>query len=146
MQVRDIMSKNLERIAGNAPIGDAAQHMRDLDVGMLPVEEHGEIVGTVTDRDITIRATAGGADPETTPVADAMSSELYTCEEHDDLQQAARIMEDHRIRRLMVQNSSGEFVGMLTLADLARHRETEQLSAEILEQVSQPTSRAGAAH
>lgn len=146
MQVRDIMNKGFERIARNVPIRDAARHMRELDVGMLPVEENGEIVGTVTDRDITIRATAAGANPETTPVADAMSAELYTCEETDDLQQAARIMEEHQIRRLMVQNSSGEFVGMLTLADLARHRETGQLSAEILEEVSQPKSQAAAKH
>jgi predicted transcriptional regulator len=146
MQVRDIMSKSLERIAHDAPIRDAAQHMRDLDVGMLPVEENGEIVGTVTDRDITIRATAAGANPETTPVGDTMSNQIYTCEENDDLQQAARIMEEYQIRRIMVQNTSGDFVGMLTLADMARHPETEQLSAEILEEVSQPTSQTAAAH
>lgn len=146
MQVSDIMSRRFQSIERDAPIRNAAQQMRDLDIGMLPVEEHGEIIGTVTDRDITIRATASGADPSATPVGDVMSNEIYTCIEEDDLQQAARIMEEHQIRRLMVQNDSGEFVGMLALADLARHHETERLSAEILEEISQPVSQFSFAH
>ncbi|MHB1214054.1 MAG: CBS domain-containing protein [Thiobacillus sp.] len=138
MQVREIMNSPVQSIARDESIHHAAQQMRDLDVGMLPVNENGEIVGTVTDRDITIRATAAGADPDTTPVGDVMSNEIFTCSEEADLDQAARIMEAYQVRRLMVQDSSGDFVGMLALADLARHRETAGLSAEILAGVSQP--------
>jgi CBS domain-containing protein len=148
MQVRDVMKPGLSNIAEDAAIFTAARLMRDLDVGMLPVEQNGEIVGTVTDRDITVRATASGANPITTPVSRVMSTEVFTCLEDDDLQQAARIMEEHQIRRLMVQNSSGGFIGMLTLADLARHRGMDRLSGEILEEVSQPSASAqpGPAH
>jgi CBS domain-containing protein len=71
-----------------------------------------------------------------------MSTEIYTCVEDDDVQKAARIMEEHRIRRLMVQDSYGNFVGVLALADLARHVESGQLGAEILEQISQPVTKA----
>lgn len=140
MLVRDIMSEGVERVARDTPIRDAARLMRDLDIGMLPVEENGKIVGTITDRDITVRATAASANPDTTPVGEAMSGELFSCEENDNLQEAARIMEEHQVRRLVVQNSKGEAVGVLTLADLARHHETEDLSAEILEEVSQPAA------
>ncbi len=136
--VRDVMSHDFESIAHNAMIRDAAQRMRELNIGMLPVEEAGEIVGTITDRDITIRGTADGADPNDTPVEKVMSHELFTCVEDDDVQQAAQIMEQHQIRRLMVQNDIGDYVGMLSLADLARRSNTEQLSAEVLEEVSQP--------
>ncbi|MCO6411424.1 MAG: CBS domain-containing protein [Thiogranum sp.] len=146
MQVRDIMTHSFRSIARNAAIREAARQMRDLDVGMLPVEDRGEIVGTVTDRDITIRATADGADPDDTAVSDVMSNEIFACTEDDDLEQASRTMEDHQIRRLMVQNSEGDFTGMLALADLARHRETAGLGAAILEEVSQPASGTGAAH
>lgn len=137
MQVREIMNSHFQSIARDASIHHAAQQMRDLDVGMLPVNENGEIIGTVTDRDITIRATATGADPDATQVGDVMSNEIFACAEETDLDQAARIMEEHQVRRLMVQDSHGDFVGMLALADLARHRETEGLSAEILAGVSQ---------
>jgi len=146
MQVREIMSHDLQSIAGNASIRSAAERMRDLDIGMLPVQDHGEIIGTVTDRDITIRATATGSDPDVTTVDKVMSGQIHTCSEDDDLKQAARIMEEHQIRRLMVQDSSGHFVGMLSLADLARNHGTEDLGAEILAEVSLPAARHGGAH
>jgi CBS domain-containing protein len=141
MQVRDIMKHEFSSIARDATVHDAAQQMRETGIGMLPVKLGQEIVGTVTDRDITIRATASGADPNTTPVSEVMSNEVSTCVEGNDLQQAARIMEVNQIRRLMVENDKDEFLGMLAVTDLARHHETGQLLNEF-EQVSQP----GAAH
>jgi predicted transcriptional regulator len=140
MLVREIMSESIERIARDAPIREAARLMRDRDIGMLPVEQDGKLVGTITDRDITVRATAASANPDTTLVGEAMSGELFSCTDEDDLQEAVRIMEEHQVRRLVVHNSQGESVGVLTLADLARHHETEDLSAEILEEVSQPAA------
>jgi len=142
MQVREIMSRSFSTIGADATIRSAAKRMRDLDVGMLPVEQNAEIVGTVTDRDITVRAIASGADSNTTPVSNVMSTQIYVCVQEDDLQQAARTMEEHQIRRLMVQDSKGNFVGILSLADLARHREAELLGARILEEVSQPSGHA----
>lgn len=145
MKVRDIMTRPLESIPQNSTIRDAARKMLDHDVGMLPVEQDGEIVGAVTDRDITIRATSSGADPNKTRVDKAMSTEVLSCIEDDDLQHAAEIMEKHQIRRLMVQDDSGDFTGIISLADLALHHEG-RLEAEILEQVSQPSTQSAAAH
>jgi predicted transcriptional regulator len=146
MRVREIMSPCFRSIPRNAPIRNAAVRMRDLNVGMLPVEENGEIIGAVTARDITVRGTASGIDPDATAVGDVMSNEIYTCVEDDHLLHAARIMEHHHIRRLMVQNADGEFIGMLTLADVARHLVSEPLCTLILQDVSQPVSAAGARH
>jgi CBS domain-containing protein len=138
MHVRDVMKHSFESIERQAAIRNAAAQMRDLDVGMLPVRENGAIVGSVTDRDITISATADGSDPNVTTVGDVMSDEVFTCSEEDDLAAAARIMETRQIRRLMVTNANGEFVGMLALADIAGRRETEGLTSEILNEVTQP--------
>lgn len=137
MQVRDVMTHNLTSIGRQAAIREAAERMRELDVGMLPVKDDGEIVGTVTDRDITVRATAKGADPNTTTVGEIMSNEVYACYEDNDVEEAARIMADHQLHRLMVTNASGEFIGMLALADLARNPASEPLTAGILEEISQ---------
>lgn len=145
MKVRDIMTRKLESIPQDSTIRGAAEKMRDQDVGMLPVEQDGEIVGAVTDRDITIRATSSGADPNKTRVDMAMSTEVFSCIEDDDLQQAAEIMEKHQVRRLMVQDNSGNFTGIIALADLALHHK-EKLEADVLEQVSQPSTQSATAH
>lgn len=138
MLVRDLMSHRFESIDYKAAVRNAAKQMRDLDIGMLPVNENGEIVGTVTDRDITVRVTANGSDPNTTLVADIMSNEVYACTDDDTLEEAARLMEMHQLHRLMVTNTSGKFVGILSLADIARSSVSERLVAEIVEGVSQP--------
>lgn len=145
MKVRDIMTGRLETIPQNSTIRDAARKMRDQNVGMLPVELNGEIVGAVTDRDITVRVTSSGADPNKTKVDKAMSTEVLTCIEDDDLQQAAEIMEKHQIRRLMVQNNSGDFTGIISLADLALHRK-QKLEVKVLEQLSQPSMQSAISH
>lgn len=140
MQVRDVMSKRLECINRQDTIREAAVKMRDLDIGMLPVEEERDIIGTITDRDITIRAIANGADPNSVKVGEVMSNEIYACTDEDDLVKAAGIMEDHQIHRLMVTDQDGDFIGMLALADIARNPRSESLTAAILEEVSRKTA------
>lgn len=146
MKIREIMKRGITSISMYASLKSAAQKMRDHDIGMLPVEQDGEIVGTVTDRDITVRATASGADPNSTPVGAVMSTEVFSCVEDDDLQLAARIMRDYQIRRLMIQDINGAFIGILTLSDLAKHAETGHIGSEILKAVSRPVSRPIVAH
>lgn len=138
MQIRDIMKRRIEAITPDADIRSAARMMRDKDIGMLPVNQGDDIVGIVTDRDITTRATAKGSDPNHTLVRDVMSNEVFSCLDSDDLQEAARIMEEYQIRRIIVQNESDAFVGILSLADLAHHQQTEKLGARILGEVTQP--------
>ena len=145
MQIRDIMKHRIESIAPDSVIRTAAQVMRDQDIGMLPVSQDGDIIGTLTDRDITIRATASGLDPNQAPVRDVMSHEVFTCLEDDDLRDAARIMEEYQVRRIIVQNRTGAFVGILSLADLAHHQQTEKLGTRVLGEVTQP-SQASSAH
>lgn len=133
------MHPQFDCVTRETPIFKAAELMRDLDVGMLPVNDNMTAVGTITDRDITIRATAMGLDPNDTMVGEIMTPEIYSCLDDSSIEDAARIMEQHQVRRLLVENSDGQYIGVLALADLARHRETEALGMTVLEEVSQPS-------
>lgn len=138
MQVRDIMSSPCEKIDFNATIAQAAQQMKSCDVGILPVEKDDEIVGVITDRDIVIRVLAEKLDPGTTLVNKVMTSEVITCREDADIGEAATLMEDKRIRRLVVLDRSDTMCGILSVADFAVRGRDEHLSYEVLEKVCEP--------
>src|SRR5437763_10508619 len=100
MQVREIMTCGVEVIRPDATLQEAAQKMKSLDVGPLPVCDGDRLVGMLTDRDITVRATAEGLDPKTTRVRDVMTPEVYYVFEDADVQEAARVMQQRQIRRI----------------------------------------------
>src|SRR5919202_2191076 len=94
MQLKDVMTRQVEVISPDATLEEAARKMDDLNVGPLPVWDGEHLVGLITDRDITVRATAAGKDPRTTPVSEAMSREVLYCFEDQDVSEAARLMEE----------------------------------------------------
>src|SRR5205085_4418626 len=100
MQLKEIMTTDVEVIKPESPITEAAKKMRSLDVGALPVCDGRRLLGMLTDRDITIRATAESRDPDETLVRDCMSRELVYCFEDQDIKEAERLMQDKQIRRL----------------------------------------------
>ena len=119
MQLREIMTRDVEVIRPETPVSDAAQKMRSLDLGALPVCEGQRLVGMVTDRAITIRATAYGDDPNTTPVRSYVSSDLICCFEDQDVKEAEQLMRQRRVRRLPVLTREKQVAGMVALDDLA---------------------------
>ena len=138
MQVKDIMTRDVEMISSDAKIVEAAQKMKLLEIGALPVWEGDELVGILTDRDITVRAIANGKDPAATRVSEIMTPEIFYCYQDDDIQHAAQLMEEKCIRRLLVLGSESEPVGFISLADLSVKTRDEHLSGEVLEKVSEP--------
>jgi len=136
MQVKDIMTRGVEVVSPGDTLEQAARKMEELDVGPMPVCEGGRVVGMLTDRDITVRATAAGCDPRTTLVGDAMSQEVIGCREEDDVREAARLMEEKQVRRLLVTNRAGELVGIVSLGDLATGAGAPARPGEVLEGVS----------
>ena len=138
MQLKDVMTRDVEVIRPEAPIAEAARRMDELNVGPLPVCDGERLVGMVTDRDITVRATAAGRDPKTTPVRDAMSSDVVYCYEDQDVRDAARVMSDKQIRRLPVMSRDNRLVGIVSLGDLAAETNDDRLTGETLERVSEP--------
>jgi CBS domain-containing protein len=113
--------------------------MRDLDVGLLPVCDHDQLTGTISDRDVVIRAIAEGRDPQTVTVCDVMTPEVIFCFEDQDLSTAAQLMQERQIRRLPVLNRDKRLVGIISLGDLAVEGHNDPLSGHTLAAVSQHT-------
>ena len=138
MQVSQILTRNVETIRPDLPVREAAQRMRSLDVGSLPVCDGRRLLGMVTDRDITVRVVADGRDTANTRVEEAMTPDVAFCFEDDDVRKAADLMEQHQIRRLPVLDRNKQLVGIISLGDLATTGK-DKLSGEALEKISQPS-------
>jgi CBS domain-containing protein len=138
MQLKEIMTHEVEVIAPEATLQDAAKKMQRFDIGPLPVCDGERLVGMLTDRDITVRAVAEGCDPKTTTVRQVMTSELVYGFEDQDIQDGTRLMEQYQIRRLPVLNRDKRLVGIVSLGDLAVSPGNQPLAGEVLEQVSEP--------
>src|SRR5437763_12150278 len=119
MLVREIMTGNVAVASPGDPLDQVARMMEQLDVGPLPVCEGKRVVGMLTDRDITVRATAAGCDPKTTLVSEAMTMDITCCYEDQDVRDAAKVMKEKQIRRLLVMSRANDLVGIVSLADLA---------------------------
>ena len=141
MQIRDIMTTNVELINRDTPLAEAARRMRDLDVGLVPVHDGSRLVGMLTDRDITVRAVAEGRDPGATPVRDVMTAEIIYCYDDQDVSEAAQLMQEKQIRRLpILSRGTKQLVGIVSLGDLAVKGGEQKMSGSVLEVVSQPSS------
>ncbi len=137
MQVKQIMTRSVELADPNMNLRDAAGAMRDGDFGILPVGENDRLVGTVTDRDITVRAVAAGLDPNTTKVREVMSEGIQYCFEDQSAEEAAQVMQKHQIRRLPVLNRDKRLVGIVALGDFAVESSAIRPAAQALSGVSQ---------
>src|SRR3954462_11221024 len=102
MQVSEILTREVETIRPDTTAREAAQRMRSMDVGALPVCDGRRLLGMVTARDLTLRILAEGRDPNATPVRDAMTPDVCYAFEDDDVQRAAQLMKERQIRRLPV--------------------------------------------
>jgi len=138
MELRDIMTRNVEVVNGNASLKEAAAKMKKLDVGLIPVCDGDRLKGLLTDRDITIRATANGRDPSKTKVSEVMSTDIAYCLEDQAVDEAVILMEARQIRRLPILNQDKQLVGIVSLADIAVHVGDRDLTGETLEEISEP--------
>ncbi len=140
MQVKDVMTRDVEVIHPNATVAEAAEKMQALDVGPLPVCDGDQLMGMITDRDITVRATAAGQDPRLARVQEVMTPDVLYGFADQDVREAAQIMEQHQIRRLVVLDHDKRLVGIVSLGDLAVDTQDQQLSGEVLQQVAEPAA------
>ena len=139
MQVREAMTRGVECVRPETPLAEAARKMREMDVGPLPVcGDNDRLVGMLTDRDVTVRATAEGSDPAGTRVRDVMTPEVIYCFDDQDVAEAARLMKERQVRRLVVLNRDKRLVGIVSLGDLAVETGDEVLAGNTIEAVSQP--------
>jgi len=119
MEVREIMSTDVETIAPDDSIQEAAEKMKSLDVGFLPICKNNKLVGTVTDRDIVIRAIADGKDLDT-EVESIMTSGIFYCFDDDDVEACAETMKNKEVKRMLVLNRDKKLIGIVSIGDLAK--------------------------
>lgn len=136
MKVREAMHSGASWIDPNLPLPDIAEKMRQDDIGAMPVGENDRLIGMVTDRDIAIRGLGGREDPLQLTARDVMTGPIVYCSANQDLEDAVRIMERKRIRRLPVIDENRRMIGMLGLGDIAA-KAPSYLSAETLRAVSE---------
>ena len=133
--IRDLMTANPRSLDGGSTVMEAARLMRDEDVGVIPVVEGDKLVGTLTDRDITLRVVAEGKSAESTTVGEIASRELVTVDPQQDLDEALRLMARHQVRRLPVVEEDGKLVGIVAQADIARNASDEK-TGDVVEDIS----------
>jgi CBS domain-containing protein len=135
MIVEEVMSCGVTTIDADDPIQLAAERMRGVVIGALPVLSHGKLVGMVTDRDLAVRATARGLDARAAQVREVMTAGAITCLPGESVEEAVALMRRHGVRRLVVVDRSLEPVGLLSIDDLALRPETRGLAGELLTHV-----------
>jgi CBS domain-containing protein len=137
-QLKDLMSRDVKVIRPDMTIGEAAKKMRDGGFGMMPVEEGDRMIGTISDRDIAIRAVAEGKDANT-KVRDVMSEGIAWVYEDDSVERAAIIMSERQVRRLPVVNRDKRLVGIVALGDFAVESSEIHPAAQALSEISKPS-------
>ena len=140
--IADVMSRDVTSVAPEESIRRAAELMDDLDIGALPVTDGNRLVGMITDRDITIRATAAGLGPEETLVTEVMTEDICHCYEDQDVDEVMQDMRDIQVRRVpVVSRDQHTLIGIVSLADLTGpDAETDPgATAETLRDISSPS-------
>jgi CBS domain-containing protein len=145
MELKEIASSPVTVIRPDATLREAAEKMREIEAGALPVCDGDRLVGMITDRDITIRATAEGREPMATLVRDIMTKNVVYCYEDQEVKEAARLMKDRQIRRLVVLDREKNLRGIVSLGDVALNATDNGLVSETLERISEPSTTSGPA-
>ena len=135
-KISEFMSSYLETIQAGDSVKNAAARMRAFDIGCLLVRDDQELVGMITDRDIALRVTAAGKNARTTAVSEVMSPGIICCNEDQDVEEVARMMELNQLHRLALIDREGHPTGIVSLGDLARNGH-EQLAARVIISISQ---------
>ena len=146
MQVKDIMMPDPACCTPDSTLQRAAEMMVENDCGEIPVVENSTgmlPVGVITDRDIICRTVAKGLNPLEMTVSDSMSKPCITVTPDMSFDDCSRIMKENQIRRVVVVNASGACVGIVALADIAKHAEKSD-TAELVKEISEPSASASA--
>jgi CBS domain-containing protein len=136
MQVKEIMSRNVEMITPDTNISRASEIMRERDIGFLVVCHDDHLEGTVTDRDITIRSVAQGRDPRLATISEIMTPMAFYCYEDEDIEFIAKTMEEKEVRRMLILNRQKRLVGVVSLGDIAKASGEQKLAGETLGEIA----------
>lgn len=122
MKVKEIMTPNVEAIWLTESLADAAELMWKHDCGVLPVIKDGrKVIGLITDRDICMAAVMRDSKPSAVSIEEVMTGQVYSVDPDDNVDQALKAMQEHKVRRLPVINAEGELEGILSMNDVVLH-------------------------
>jgi CBS domain-containing protein len=133
--VQEVMTSNPTTVRPDTPATEAAQIMKNEDTGIVPIADGDRLAGVITDRDLTLKIVAEGGSPETT-VGELASKDLVTIDPQQSLEEAARLMAEHQVRRLPVVEEDGRLVGILSQKDVAEAGH-DTLTGEVVQRISQ---------
>jgi CBS domain-containing protein len=131
------MTRNPSTISEETSVEDAARIMRDQQIGLLPVCDREHVIGVITDRDIAVRATAESRDDKHTPVREIMTRNCVYCFDDQDIEDACFMMEEKRVRRLLVFNRQRRLAGILSLDDVATRARKDKLAGYALRKLGE---------
>lgn len=137
--VSDVMSTNVVPVSLDKHVYDVALNMKEHDTGFIPIvetEDHRKLVGVVTDRDLVLRGIAS-KNPGSTKVREVMTADVYTVNSTASIDEAAKLMAAHQVRRLPVVDN-GELVGILSLGDIATESSSQNHAGSALTDISEP--------
>ena len=140
MRVEACMSSDVRIVSPTETIRRAAQMMKEIDAGFLPVGENDRLVGMITDRDIAVRGVAEGRSPDT-PVREVMSADVHYIFADESVEHAASRMGELQVRRLPVLNRDKRLVGIISLGDVSRSDGATDDSGAALKEITQPDGR-----
>jgi CBS domain-containing protein len=141
MKVRDIMTENPACCLTTTSLQETARMMHDHDCGCIPVVEDLESkkpIGTITDRDITIRTIAHGKNPMQMTAGEVMTTQVVTVTPDTSVEECSNTMEKNQIRRVVVVDENGACCGMVAQADIAINAD-HRTAAEVVQEVSKAT-------
>jgi CBS domain-containing protein len=133
--VQQAMTSNPTSITPDTPAREAARMMKSEDTGVVPIVEGGRLVGVITDRDLALRVLGEDRSSDTS-VGELASKELVTIDPQQSLEEAARLMAEHQVRRLPVVEEDGRLVGILSQKDLAEAGH-DTLTGDVVQKISQ---------
>lgn len=134
LKIKEIMTTDVTTVSANDSISKAAEIMKTLGIGAVPVTQNNKLVGIVTDRDIVVRGLAGGKGSNDA-VSSVMTSDVTTVTSDMDVHNAADIMAVRQIRRLPIVDND-QLVGIVAIGDMAVESIFENEAGEALHNIS----------
>jgi CBS domain-containing protein len=142
VKIKNIATMKVKGVAPQTTVGEIAKLMEENDIGFIPVIEDGKAVGVITDRDLALRCLSDHATPASFHAKDVMTTHVYAVHMEADLEEAAWMMVNDQVRRLVVLNENREPVGVISLDDLAMFGHGAETAGRVLRNIVQDRPKA----
>lgn len=132
MNIKDVMSKNVEVVSPDTHLNELARRMHQRDCGCILIAKDDRLVGVITDRDLVIRGMAEGHNPLSTKAKDIMTQKILYCRHGDEILETSLSMTRNKVRRLPVLDENKRLVGIVSLGDLAANSDDYNICGKAL--------------